>query len=206
MSQEPIVYVVDDDPMIRESIEALLNSKSILTRAFADASAFLEAYDPETPGCLIVDVRMPGASGLDLQRELQRRGQVIPVIVISGHGDVPMATRAIKSGALDFIQKPFDTNKLIARVDEALKQDSEQRFRKQRTRTLIARMALLSDREREVLLGVVNGRYNKTIATELGVSVSTVEAHRRNIMRKLRAQTLYELIYIADTFWDRRSR
>lgn len=206
MSREPVVYVVDDDPVIRESIEALLHSKAIRTQTFPDASAFLNAFDPDIPGCLIADVRMPGVSGLDLQKELHRRGHRIPVIIITGHGDVPMAARAIKGGALDFIQKPFDADQLIARIDEALHQDAERRREHHRTQTLVARMALLSEREREVLFRVVHGAYNKTIADELGVSISTVEAHRRNIMRKLRARTLYELIYIADTYWDRRGR
>lgn len=203
---ESTVYIVDDDPAIRESLELMLQANHLRSQSFPDAVSFLEAYTPGGPECLIVDVRLPGMSGLDLQERLRRRGHTLPVIVMTAHGDVPMAVRAMKAGALDFIEKPFSSRRLLRRVNEALQIASETHEKRLREETMTARMTLLTDREREVLRRVVAGRYNKVIASELRVSVSTVEAHRRNIMRKLRAGSLYELVHIADTHWDRRRR
>lgn len=206
MIEDAITYIVDDNPAIRESIEMLLQPWKIQTRSYPSAAPFLKDYTPGAAECLIVDVRMPGISGLDLQERLRRLGYTLPVIVMTAHADVPMAVRAMKAGAVDFIEKPWNASRLLERIHEALQIASEANERRLREETLTARMTLLSDREREVLKRVVAGRYNKVIAAELRVSVSTVEAHRRNIMRKLRASSLYELVRIADTHWDRRRR
>lgn len=176
----------------------MLRSRGQQSRGFADARAFLQACPPEASGCLIVDVRMPGLSGLDLQHCLHERGYTLPVIVITGHGDVAMAARALKAGALDFIEKPFAPSTLMPLIDEALILDAERRERRREEATFTARLALLKPREREILRQVANGRYNKTIATDLGVSVSTVELHRKKIMEKLRANSLYDLMRIAE--------
>ncbi|MEX0871006.1 MAG: response regulator [Aquisalimonadaceae bacterium] len=203
---ETLAYIVDDDPAIRDSIARLLETENIQTRTYPSAMSFLSDYAPGGAECLIVDVRMPGISGLELQDRLNQHGYTLPVIVMTGHADVPMAVRAMKAGALDFIEKPLNEHHLLRGVRAALQaatQAHEQRLREQ---TMTARMILLTDREREVLRRVVAGRYNKVIAAELRVSVSTVETHRRNIMRKLRANSLYELVRIADAHWDRRRR
>lgn len=202
--EEPIVYVVDDDPGTRDSIARLVNAEAIRARTYPCARHFLEDYTPGGTECLVVDVRMPGISGLDLQEKLNRMGCGIPVIVMTAHADVPMAVRAMKAGALDFLEKPLDGTRLLPRIREALRRSADSHECRLRDETMTARMILLSDREREVLRRVVSGHYNKVIAADLRVSVSTVEAHRRSIMRKLRAGSLYELVRIADAHWDRR--
>lgn len=206
MIEEAVAYIVDDDSAIRESIDLLLKPWKIQTRTYPSAAPFLKEYTPNAAECLIADVRMPGISGLELQERLRRRGYTIPVIMVTAHADVPMAVRAMKAGALDFIEKPWNASRLLQRIRDALEMAAEAYDRRLRQETMTARMTLLSDREREVLRRVVSGRYNKVIAAELRVSVSTVEAHRRNIMRKLRANSLYELVRIADSHWDRRRR
>ncbi|MFV8835664.1 response regulator [Aquisalimonas sp.] len=200
MTTEPTVFIVDDDPAVRESTELLLQSRGIGTRGFPEAQTFLDAYRPNLRGCVLVDVRMPGLSGLDLQARLAGAGSTLPVIVVTGHGDVPMAVRAIKAGALDFLQKPFDARALEALVRQALDLDDQRRREQQRIETERARVALLTERERQVLARISQGHYNRVIADELGISISTVEAHRRNVMDKLRAHTMYELVRIVDTY------
>ena len=196
------VYVVDDSAEVRASLTLLLRSKGLPSRCFQDAWAFLNACPPSVSGCLIVDVRMPGLSGLDLQYRLREEGYTLPVIVITGHGDVPMAARALKAGALDFIEKPFAPSVLIPLINEALALDA--RLRQQRCEAALqrARLALLTAREREILHQVVEGHFNKVIAANLRVSVSTVEAHRKKIMEKLRAKSLYDLVHIVERFLD----
>ncbi len=194
------MFIVDDDPAVRESTELLLQSRGIGTRGFPEAQTFLDAYRPNLRGCVLVDVRMPGLSGLDLQARLAGAGSTLPVIVVTGHGDVPMAVRAIKAGALDFLQKPFDARALEALVRQALDLDDQRRREQQRIETERARVALLTERERQVLARISQGHYNRVIADELGISISTVEAHRRNVMDKLRAHTMYELVRIVDTY------
>src|SRR5699024_8438766 len=157
-----------------------------------DARAFLNTCPPSVAGCLIADVRMPGLSGLDLQHHLHERGYTLPVIVISGHADVPMAVRALKAGALDFLEKPFARSVLIPLIDKALMLDARRRRQRRREALLRARFARLTEREREILCQIVQGRYNKVIAADLGISVSTVEAHRKKIMEKLCAKSLYD--------------
>lgn len=194
MSTKAIVYVVEDDPGMRDALSRLLKAAGLQVETFVNAQTFLEACPPYRPGCLILDIRMPGMSGLELQKILTEEGIHLPTIVITGHGDVPMAVRAMKTGALDVIQKPFCGKVLLERVLEALAQD-EQTCRQQTRYDIIARrMALLSSRELEVLEQVVAGQYNKIIAIKLGISISTVEAHRKRIMEKLQTKSLTELI------------
>lgn len=198
MSEDGIVYVVDDDADVRASIAALLKSQQIQSKGFADAPSFLEACPPDVGGCLVLDVRMPGPSGLELQRYLCERGYSLPVIIITGHAEVPMAVRALKTGALDFLEKPVDPEELISAIYLALsisKRAREQRLEKE---ALQAKLSLLTERESQVLKAVARGLYNKVIADELGLSVSMVETHRRKIMKKLRAESLYDLVRIAD--------
>ncbi len=200
MTTEPTVFIVDDDPAVRESLELLLQSRGIGTRSFPDARTFLDAYHSGLRGCLLVDVRMPGLSGLDLQTRLTEVNSTLPVIVMSGHGDVPMAVRAIKAGALDFLEKPFDTHALVELVRRGLELDARRRRQRQQMDMERARVALLTDRERQVLRHIADGHYNRVIADELGISISTVEAHRRKVMEKLRAHTMYELVRIVDDY------
>lgn len=202
MSDQGTVYVVDDSVEVRESLAALLRSKGLQSCCFADAGAFLNACSSNVAGCLIADVRMPGLSGLDLQRRLQEQGYTLPVIIITGHGDVPMAVRALKAGALDFIEKPFAPSMLIPLINEALALDVRRRQRRHEEATLRARLALLTLRERKILQQIVKGHYNKVIAADLGVSVSTVEACRKKIMEKLRASSLYDLVQIVELDLD----
>lgn len=198
MEETGIVYVVDDDAGVRESIATLLRSRGLTTEIFPDAVSFLQAYRPGRTGCLVVDVRLPGVSGLDLQQRLRALGEALPVIVMSGHADVPMASRAMKAGAVDFIEKPFRARRLLQGVEDALALDLRRRSRHEDEAALRAGLARLTAREREVLRRVAAGSYNKVIAAELGVSVSTVEAYRRRLMQKLGAQTLYDLVRAAE--------
>ncbi len=200
MSTEPTAFIIDDDGAVRESIELLLQARGIATRAFADAQAFLDIYSHGLRGCVLADVRMPGVGGLDLQVRLNELGSTLPVIVITGHGDVPMAVRAIKSGALDFLQKPFEAGVLEDLVRRGVALEAERRLEQQRIETERARLALLTERECQVLVSIAEGHYNRVIAEELGISVSTVEAHRRKVMEKLRADTVYDLVRMVDTY------
>lgn len=202
MTDRGTVYVVDDDSIVRASLTALLRSKRLPVSEFPDARAFLDACPPNAAGCLIVDVRMPGLSGLDLQHCLRERGYTLPVIVISGHADVPMAVRALKAGALDFLEKPFASAVLIPLIDKALALDARRRRRHCEKALLEARFAQLTAREREILRQIVQGRYNKVIAADLGISVSTVEVHRKKILEKLCAKSLYDLVRSAELNLD----
>jgi FixJ family two-component response regulator len=194
MNDAPTVFIIDDDPAVRESIALLLQAEGLAVAAFASAAAFLESAAVEQAGCLVLDVRMPGMSGLDLQKQLQAQGCRTPILFMTGHGDVPMAVRAMKAGAFDFIEKPFQGVRLLERVREALALDARQRDLQTRRAEAAARLALLSAREREVLDRVGVGQYNKVIAAELGISLSTVEIHRKRVMEKLGAESLSDLI------------
>ncbi len=190
----PTVFIIDDDPAVRDAISLLLRASGLTVEAFASATDFLNARAAQRPGCVVLDVRMPGMSGLDLQKQLQSQGSRIPIIFITGHGDVPMAIRAMKAGAFDFLEKPFQGEILRVRIQEALTLDRRER-RRQALRVAAAdRVALLSPREREVLDRVATGQYNKVIAAELGISLSTVEIHRKRVMEKLQAESLSDLI------------
>ena len=185
----PLVHVVDDDPGFRDSLRSLLEADDLAVATYADGADFLERYAPDQPGCLLLDVRMPGMSGLHLQDELLKRGIRVPTIFITAHGDVAMAVAAVRKGALDFVEKPFDDEALIRRIRSALETS-------ERERGVEARLAALSARELEVLERVVEGKLNKIIAEELGIAVKTVEFHRKRIMDKLRVKTSADLIHL----------
>ena len=194
MNAAPTVFVIDDDQAVRDAISLLLRADDLAVATFASAAAFLESAAVQQPGCLVLDVRMPGMSGLDLQKQLRARGCRIPILFMTGQGDVPMAIRALKAGAFDFMEKPFQGETLLERVREALALDTRQRARQARRAEAAARLALLSPREWEVLDRVAAGQYNKVIAAELGISLSTVEIHRKRVMEKLQAESLSDLI------------
>jgi len=190
----PVVFVVDDDESVRSSVRFLLRTAGIDSRAFGSAPEFLRSYDPAQPGCLVLDVRMPGMSGLELQRELNLRGVTIPVIFITGHGDIPMAVEAMQHGAHDFLQKPFSDEDLIARIHRALAKDAKARAALEGHNAIRACLESLTPREREVLVLMVRGKPSKVIAHELGVSQRTVEIHRARVMEKSGAASLVELV------------
>jgi two-component system, LuxR family, response regulator FixJ len=190
----PIVYLVDDDDAIRDSLGLLLRSVGLECAVYASALEFLEAYDSDRHSCLVADIRMPGLSGLELQQRLNEQHSDIPIIFITGHGDVPMAVNAMKSGAADFIQKPFRDQDLIDRIHKALAQDEEHRVWRSEEKSIRERIASLTPREVEVMQRVVRGQANKVIAMDLGVSQRTVELHRARVMRKLKMRSLAELV------------
>jgi FixJ family two-component response regulator len=190
----PLVYLVDDDEAVRDALGMLFKSVGLDCRLFASALEFLEAYDARRHSCLVADIRMPGLSGLDLQQRLNEQRAEVPVIFITGHGDVPMAVNAMKSGASDFIQKPFRDQDLIDRIHKALAQDRGRREVRAQENVIRERLALLTPREAEVMKRVVRGQANKVIALDLGVSQRTVELHRARVMRKLKMRSLAELV------------
>jgi RNA polymerase sigma factor (sigma-70 family) len=190
----PIVFVVDDDPAMRESMRWLIESIGLTVQTHATAREFLERYDPVSVGCLVLDVRMPGLSGLDLQDELATRGSVLPIIMITGYAEVPMAVRAMKAGAIDFIEKPFSDQDLLDRVRFAIDLSLQVRAEKDERAEIYSRVARLTPREREVCNRVIAGKPNKVIAKELGLSTKTVEVHRARLMEKLQASTLADLV------------
>jgi len=194
MSPEPTAFIVDDDREVREAIELLMDSVGLASQSFASAPDYLDRFDPYLPGCLVLDVRMKGMSGLDLQQRLSAEPLYPPIIVITGHGDVPMAVRAVKSGAVDFIEKPFNDQVLLDAVHRAFEHDAERRGQASRLADIQDRLHRLTPREREILEQVVAGKRNRVIAADLGISQSTVEAHRAKVMEKMEAQTLSDLM------------
>lgn len=195
-AEQSAVFVVDDDEAMRDSIRWLLESVNLGATMFSCANDFLESCDPGMEGCLLLDVRMPGISGMELLETLKSRGILLPVIMITGHGDVPMAVRALKHGAMDFIQKPFNAEELLGLVHAALELDREQRQRSREIDRRHAHFACLSDREMEVVDLVVAGNSSKIIAKSLGISPKTVDIHRANLMRKLDIRTVAELVQL----------
>ncbi len=196
-SEQGIVHVIDDDEALRDSLAFLLRSAKIEVRTYASAAAFLDELPDARASCVITDVRMPGMSGIDLLRRLQELKIGLPVIVITGHGDVPLAVEAMKIGALDFLEKPFDDDVLLTSVRSALRrQDGETRRHTERTE-IESKLAALSNRERDVLGGLVAGRANKQIAFDLGISPRTVEIYRANLMNKMQAGSLSDLVRMA---------
>jgi two-component system response regulator FixJ len=189
-----LVLVVDDDEAVRGSLKLLLKSAGLTARAYPSAAEFLAAHDDGQPGCLILDVRMPGMSGLELQDELNRRGAIIPVIFITGHGDVPMAVEAMRRGAMDFLQKPFRDEDLIDRVNRALARDRDNRGQLEARDAIRGRMARLTPRESQVLRLLATGKSNKQMAGNLGVSQRTVEIHRAHLMHKTEATSVAQLV------------
>lgn len=195
---KPTVFIVDDDEVVRNTMAQLAETVDLKARAFGSARAFLDAYDPAEPGCLLLDVRMPGMSGIQLQTKLRNQNIHIPIIFITGHGDVPMAAQAFKKGAVDFIEKPFRNQDLLDRIQEALARDTQFRQKQAVQKAAQDRLALLTPRERQVLDLVRAGKANKVIARELGLSLRTVEVHRAGIMGKLQVDSLAELVVLAN--------
>ena len=191
------VYVVDDDEAVRDSLQWLLEGKDYRVRCFDSAESFLSRYDPREVACLIVDIRMPGITGLELQDRLLERKSPLPIVFITGHGDVPMAVNTMKKGAMDFIPKPFKEEELLSVVERMLDQAREAFADYQHAANREALMGKLTAREAQVLERIVAGRLNKQIADDLGISIKTVEAHRANIMEKLNANTVADLLKIA---------
>jgi FixJ family two-component response regulator len=190
----PTVFVVDDDEGVRDSVRFLLKSVGLATRTLGSAAEFLDSYDVSQPGCLVLDVRMPSMSGLELQQQLNVRGAMIPVIFITGHGDIPMAVEAMQHGAFDFLQKPFRDQDLIDRLQKALAQDAENRLKLKQRDQVRSRFDTLTPREHEVLALMVRGLPNKIMAAQLGVSQRTVEIHRARVMEKTAAGSLAHLV------------
>ena len=192
--RSPIVFIVDDDAAVRSSLRLLIKSVGLVPTALESGHEFLDKYDPAQPGCLVLDVRMPQMSGLELQEQLNRLGAVIPVIFITGHGDVSMAVEAMQAGALDFIQKPFSDEDLLTRIHQALAKDAKTRASLSELAAIRERLASLTPREREVMDLVVSGKANKVIAGDLDLSQRTVEIHRARVMEKMDASSLAHLV------------
>jgi len=194
VSAEPTVFVVDDDASIRELLTWLMQRNGLAVRAFSDAREFLAAYVPDQPGCLVLDLHLPGMNGLELQQYLKAQGVLIPVIFLSGGADVPRAVRAVREGAVDFLEKPFDYKRVVELVGECLERDRVERAGRARRRAVSDRLGQLTQREREVLDLVVAGKLNREIAETLDISVKTVEAHRARLMEKLEVGSVAELV------------
>jgi len=193
-----VVYVIDDDPSMRAALEDLVGSIGLQVHAFASPQEFLDSKRPEAPSCLVLDVRLPGMSGLTFQKELARAGSELPIIFITGHGDIPMSVRAMKAGAIEFLTKPFHHQDLLDAIHAAIERDSETRRRTVLVAELRVRHAALTERERQIMKLVVSGRANKLIAAELNLSEMTVKVHRGQVMRKMKAASLPELVRMAD--------
>ncbi len=192
-----LVYLVDDDFSVRDSLTILIESTGQAVRGFESADEFLNKFDPEQAGCLVLDVRMPNMTGLELQEELVRRDYPIPIIFISGHADVPDSSKAFRAGAIDYLEKPFDTDVLLRRLQEAIQKDLDTRVYKAEKRKLKKRLATLTPRELEVMTLVVKGLSNKEAARQLNVSNRTIDVHRAKIMEKMEAEDLAELTVMA---------
>lgn len=197
MNYQPTVFIVDDDPAVRDSLRWLLESMRLKVITFESAEDFLKFYTMHMVGCLILDVRMPGMSGLQLQQFLTKQKYSLPIIFITGHGDIPMAVRAMQAGAMYFLEKPFEDQILLDYVHEALALDNEQQQSRIRLTMIQARISNLTEREREVMDLVIDNHSNKEIATKLGVSIKTVEFHRSHMMDKMHATSLIELVNMA---------
>ena len=193
---EPTVYVVDDDPGVLDAVQLLLRSVGLRARAFSSAGDFLEEYDPDSPGCLILDLRMPGMGGRELQKRLLEMEAELPIIFVTAHGDVPTAVEAVKDGAVDFIQKPFPDQKLLDKVNQAFELDARRRKEREERRIVELRLKTLTPREREVMGLVAAGKLNKTIARQMGISQRTVEIHRSRVMEKMEASSVPDLVHM----------
>jgi two-component system, LuxR family, response regulator FixJ len=193
-TKKPVVMVVDDDSGVRNAMRALLKSVGLESALYASAQEFLNGWQPSQPGCLVLDIRMPGMSGLELQQQLNLRGAIIPVIFMTGHGDVPMAVEAMQHGAFDFLQKPFRDQDLLDRIQKAIGKDATLRISLGEHDRIRVHLESLTAREREVLELMVKGKQNKQIAQDLGVSPRTIEIHRARVMEKMNAQSVAELV------------
>lgn len=201
---DPSVLLIDDDPEFRDSVARLLRTVGLHTREFSSVPDFLKADPPEGPTCLVLDVRMPGRSGLELQRDLAAANRQVPIIFITAHADVPMTVQAMKGGAIEFLTKPFRDQDLLDAVEAGLARDRARRESERALAALKDRYDTLSSRERDIMLHVVAGRLNKQIANDIGIAESTVKVHRTNLMRKMKARSLPELSRMADTLNVRR--
>jgi two-component system response regulator FixJ len=197
MAEDAVVHVIDDDEAVRDSLAFLLKAAAIQARTYDSATAFLAAIKGQPTGCIVTDIRMPELSGIDLLRRLAELRIDVPVIVITGHGDVPLAVEAMKAGAVDFIEKPFEDDMMLASIKSALNKGREEGSRTAERQAILAKLQSLSQREREVLDGLVAGMPNKTIAYDLGISPRTVEVYRANVMTKMEANSLSELVRMA---------
>jgi FixJ family two-component response regulator len=197
MTNEPTVFVVDDDDAVRRFLTGLIQSIDLKVEAYASAKDFLDAYEPNRPGCLLLDVRMPGMSGLELQRELAERSIDLQVVILTGHGNVPVAVQAMKAGAVDFIEKPFNNELLLDRIQTAVAQSLRSDSEREKHGETLRRLETLTPRERQVFDLVVSGETNKSIAHGLVISGKTVEIHRAKVMRKMRARSLASLVHMA---------
>jgi len=200
MPTDGIVHLIDDDAAVRQSLAFLLTSSGFAVRAHVSASAFMETLDRLQPGCIVTDIRMPGISGLELQRLLKARQVQLPVIVMTGHGDIALAVEAMKAGAVDFIEKPFSDETLLAAIRIAIDQHAQTSKRQQETAAIGGKLQTLTPREAEILEGLIAGLPNKTIAYDLNISARTVEVHRANIMTKMQAANLAELVRMVFLF------
>ncbi|MDH3947761.1 MAG: response regulator [Gammaproteobacteria bacterium] len=194
---QPIVHIVDDDSAIRDSLALLMKSVGFESRAYDSAESFLNEADLYAPGCLIADIRMQGMSGLELQQLLNNRDFMMPVIIITGHGDVPMAVQAMKAGALDFLEKPYDNELLVTRIKQCLSEVTESQDKLRFIADAKIRLSRLTPREREVMNLLVLGKHNRAIADDLDISVRTAEVHRAKVMKKLHAESLSDIVRIA---------
>lgn len=195
---DSIVYVIDDDPSVRDALDSLFRSVALKVRLFGSAQDFLKAERPDTPGCIVLDVRLPEQSGLDFQRELKALGVLLPIVFITGHGDIPMSARAFKAGAIEFLSKPFRDQELLDAVMLGIERDRVRLQELKMTAQLHTCFASLTAREREVMDHIAAGRPNKQVAAELKLSEVTVKVHRGNVMRKMRAASLADLVRMAD--------
>jgi FixJ family two-component response regulator len=198
LEEEPVAFVIDDDAMVRESVADLLSSVGVAARTFGSPREFLDSRRPNSPGCIVLDVRLPGPSGLEFQSSLARSGIDLPVIFITGHGDIPMSVRAMKSGAVEFLTKPLREQELLDAVHLGIERDRVRRRQAKRVAELRERLASLTAREQEVLALVIRGRLGKQIAYELKLSENTVKVHRSQIMRKMSAASLVDLVRMAE--------
>jgi FixJ family two-component response regulator len=198
VEERAVVFVIDDDPSMRLALEDLVSSVGLEVRAFAAPQEFLQSKPPDAPACLVLDVRLPGMSGLTFQKELAKEGLALPVIFITGHGDIPMSVRAMKAGAVEFLSKPFHDQDLLDAIHAAIERDRKRRREAVRVAELRERFATLTERERQIMTLVVIGRANKQIAAELSLSEMTVKVHRGQVMRKMHARSLPELVRMAD--------
>lgn len=199
MSQaEPTVFIVDDDPAVLKSLSRLLRASQFNVVTFGSPQEFLERYDPHTPGCLVLDVAMPGLNGFELQEALRIKGSAIPIIFLTGHGDIPMSVQAIKGGALDFLTKPVHDKDLLKAVEAALEKDDIERQRRAELDDIQERLATLTPREREVLIHVVSGQLNKQIAYDLGTVEKTIKVHRARVMEKMKVGSVAELVRLTE--------
>ena len=199
---KPVVFVIDDSPSVRDALDSLIRSVHLNVQAFGSIEEFLQFKRPDAPGCIVLDVRLPGLSGLDFQREMAKSNIDLPIIFITGHGDVPMSVRAIKAGAIEFLTKPFRDQDLLDAIYLGIERDRSRRQASAIIAVLRGHFASLTARERQVMLKVASGRPNKQIAAELKLSEVTVKVHRRHVMRKMKAKSLADLVRMADKLSD----